>query len=41
MGGVVVELFPVFAILADEVRDLVECLVRNNMLKRHGDDDDD
>ena len=39
VGGVVAELFPVFAILADEVRDLAECLVRDDVLKGHDNDD--
>ncbi len=40
VGGVVAELVPVFIILADEVCDLVECLVHDNVLEGHGDDDD-
>jgi hypothetical protein len=39
VGGVVAEHFPVFAILANEVRDLAECLVRDDVLEGHGDDD--
>jgi hypothetical protein len=39
MGGVVTELFPVVAVVADEVCDLAEGLVHDNVLEWHDDDD--